>query len=238
MNSFLLGMLGFSSPYFLTFVQTKELGGHVIRGESGHLVIKYGTYETESDSGVEKTKGFLKAYTVFNSSQIECIDFPQPENRPFVSDTCGEAKMIVAGMPNRPVIKHGSAIAFYRPSDDIVSMPEMEYFTSSEAYFSVLLHELSHSTGSLSRLARKSLIDNKGMHASRQTYAEEELVAEMSASFLNAHAGILETEFENSASYISGWLSALKQPDAKSWIIRAASQAQKAADYILNVPQE
>jgi len=76
------------------------------------------------------------------------------------------------------------------------------------------------------------LVENKGMHASKQVYAEEELVAEMGSAFLCAHAGIFETECENSAAYIAGWINALTQPDAKNWIIRAGSQAQKAADYV------
>ena len=56
----------------------------------------------------------------------------------------------------------------------------------------------------------------------------------MAASFLSAHAGIVEADHENSAAYLQGWISALKSNDAKKWIVRAASQAQKATDYILN----
>ena len=67
---------------------------------------------------------------------------------------------------------------------------------------------------------------------------QPQLVAEMGASFLSAHAGIMATELENSAAYLQGWIDALKSKDAKGWIIRAASQAQKAADYILNIQPE
>lgn len=65
-----------------------------------------------------------------------------------------------------------------------------------------------------------------------KTYEEGELVAEMTASFLNAQASIVEGELANSAAYLQSWLNALKSTDAKGRIIRAASQAQKAADYI------
>jgi antirestriction protein ArdC len=95
----------------------------------------------------------------------------------------------------------------------------------------------THATGHESRLARPSLLENTGIDAegeARKTYAEEELVAEMGASFLNAHAGIIEAEIQNSAAYLQGWIDALKSTDSKGWIIRAASQAQKAADFILN----
>ena len=237
-NVWLLALAGYSSPFWMTYKQAQELGGNVRKGEKGSLVVKYGTFETEAEnSGEKEQRMYLKGYTVFNACQIEGLEFPQPEIQPVPSDSCGEARMIVAGMPNRPAIKHGTSQAYYTPGTDVVSMPEMENMSSPEAYFSTLFHELTHSTGAPHRLNRKSLVENKGIHASKQTYAEEELVAEMGASFLNALAGIFEDQSENSAAYPAGWLKALKNPDAKSWIIRAAAQAQKAADFIVGVPQ-
>ena len=58
----------------------------------------------------------------------------------------------------------------------------------------------------------------------------------MGASFLNANAGIIDTTLDNSAAYIKSWLSVLKSKDNKGLIIQAASQAQKAVDFILNIP--
>ncbi len=247
-NVFLLGSLRFTSPFFLTFLQAKELGGHVRKGEKGSFVIKYGTYTKETDGAgsgeaTEEHRKYLKGYTVFNASQIEGITFPEPEATPELaaSSTCDRAREMVAAMPKAPAMHEGTAIPCYRPSTDSVHMPERRFFTSEEAYYSTLFHELSHSTGHGSRLARASLLENKGMDAdgeARKTYAEEELVAEMGASFLCAHAGIIEAELENSAAYLQGWIDALKSKDAKGWIIRAASQAQKAADFILNIQPE
>ena len=247
-NVFLLGSLRYTSPFFLTFLQAKELGGHVRKGEKGSLVIKYGTYTKESDSATgseasEEQRKYLKGYTVFHASQIEGITFPEPEATPELaaSSTCDRARVIVAAMPKAPAMREGNAIPCYRPATDSVHMPERRFFISEEAYYSTLFHELSHSTGHASRLARASLLENKGMDAEgegRKTYAEEELVAEMGASFLCAHAGIIEAELENSAAYLQGWIDALKSKDAKGWIIRAASQAQKAADFILNIQPE
>ena len=230
-NVFLLGLSGFSSPWWLTFRQAKELGGSVRKGEKGSMVVKYGTFEAEDESGEAEKRMFLKTYTVFNSCQIDEVSFPQPEARALSND-CEEARKIVAGMQQRPEIKHGSAQAFYRPSEDFVSMPDAVNMASESAYFSTLFHELTHSTGHASRLARKSLMENIGKVGNKSTYAEEELVAEMGASFLNAHAGILETEIENSAAYLASWAKAIKE-DRSISVIRAASQAQKAADFIL-----
>ena len=248
-NVFLLGSLRFTSPHFLTFIQAKELGGHIRKGEHGSLVVKYGTYTKQEDNAPAQdeegeTRRFLKAYTVFHASQIEGIEFPKPEDLPELSITEKTAlvREIVSGMPKAPEIREGSAVPCYRPATDCVNMPERRFFDNEEAYYSTLFHELSHSTGHADRLARKSLLENKGMDAegdtARKIYAEEELVAEMSASFLNAHAGIMESELGNSAAYLQSWIDALKSKDAKGWVIRAASQAQKAANYILDIEPE
>ncbi len=229
-NVFLLGSLRFTSPYFLTFIQARELGGHVRKGEHGSLVVKYGTYtkhedETPVPDEEGETRRFLKAYTVFHASQIEGIEFPPRADLPelTLTEKTARAREIVSGMPNAPEIREGSAVPCYRPATDRVHMPERGFFESEEAYCSTLFHELCHSTGHSSRLARKSLLENKGIEAegdtARKVYAEEELVAEMGASFLNAHAGI-------------------RSRDAKGWVIRAASQAQRAANYILNIQPE
>jgi antirestriction protein ArdC len=210
-NVFLLGSQRCTSPFFLTFIQAKELGGHVRKGEKGSLVVKYGTYNKEeagSTAEEGETRRFLKAYTVFHASQIEGIEFPAPENLPelSLSEKTDRARAIVAAMPNAPAIREGAAVPCYRPATDSVHMPEKGYFESEEAYYSTLFHELAHSTGHASRLARKSLLENRGIDAAgdtaRKTYAEEELVAEMGASFLNAHECMIEVNLTISYSFL------------------------------------
>jgi antirestriction protein ArdC len=247
-NVFLLASLGYTSPWFLTYLQAQELGGQVRKGERGSLVIKYGTYRKadEAADGNEeaaKARQFLKGYKVFHASQIDGIEFPEPESAPEkpASAACDRARAMVAGMPNPPKFEEGSAVPCYRRNSDSVHMPERRFFTTEEAYFSTLLHEYAHATGHQTRLARKSLLESKGIDASgeaRKVYAEEELVAEMAAAFLCAHAGIIEAELENSAAYLKGWIDALSSKDAKGWIVKAASEAQKAADFILKREQK
>jgi antirestriction protein ArdC len=89
-----------------------------------------------------------------------------------------------------------------------------------------------HSTGHISRRNRKG-INELGVGFGSEIYSQEELVAEIGASFLNAKGGIVAQTIENSASYISNWLAVLR--NNKRMIICAAGQAQKAADYILGV---
>jgi antirestriction protein ArdC len=150
-NVFLLGSLRFTSPFFLTFIQAKELGGNVRKGEHGSLVVKYGTYTKDDEQAATagedaETRRFLKAYTVFHASQIEGIEFPQPENLPELSITekTARAREIVASMPNAPAIHDGNAVPCYRPKTDSVHMPERGFFDSEEAYYSTLFHELAH----------------------------------------------------------------------------------------------
>lgn len=64
----------------------------------------------------------------------------------------------------------------------------------------------------------------------RKAYAFEELVAEIGNCMLCAQLG-LEPEFDQSAAYVEGRLKALKE-DSRA-IFRAASEAQKAVDYIM-----
>ena len=71
-----------------------------------------------------------------------------------------------------------------------------------------------------------------------KAYEKEELVAEIGASFLMAHAGIVLEEHDQNAAYLEGWLQALKTKDHKKWIVEAAGQAQRAVDYILGIQPE
>ena len=97
-----------------------------------------------------------------------------------------------------------------------------------------MFHELIHSTGHVKRLNRQGIIEPIAFGS--HTYGKEELVAEMGASFLCSRAGIENKVIENSVSYISGWLSRLKGD--KKLVVQAASQSQKAADYVLGESSE
>jgi len=246
-NVFLLGSQEFQSPHFLTYIQARELGGFVRHGEKGFPVIKVGTWtkDAEGSTASEVTepeaqkRKFLKLYTVFNACQIDGITFPEPPKcETFTESAMGEnARKIVAGMPCPPQIFEGrKSFPHYVPDTDSVEMPSRETFRSEWRFYKTLFHELAHATGHASRLNRESLTENRGRYAvgdSQKIYCVEELVAEMGAAFLGARAGIVEDGFENSAAYLKGWLDVLRVKDHKTWLIKAASEAQRAADYIL-----
>src|SRR5690606_15995775 len=67
-------------------------------------------------------------------------------------------------------------------------------------------------------------------------YSNEELIAEMGASFLNALAGIKDANFKNSLAYLKGWLKPLK--DDPKMLIYAAQKAHQAANYVLGIESE
>ena len=247
-NVFLLGSQEFQSPHFLTFIQARELGGHVRKGEQGFPVIKVGSWTKDvrepSDSGTDESaasekRKFLKLYTVFNACQIEGIAFPEvPKCETFTESAMADnARRIVAEMPHPPIINEGrKSYPHYVPDTDTVEMPSRETFRAEWRFYKSLFHELAHSTGHEQRLNRQSLTENRGRYAvgdDKKTYCLEELVAEMTAAFLGASAGIIEDGFENSAAYLQGWLEVLRVKDNKTWLVKAASEAQRAADYVL-----
>lgn len=249
-NVFLLGSQEFQSPYFLTFVQARELGGHVRKGEKGFPIIKVGTWTKESEASasggdpIEEKRKFLKLYTVFNACQIEGVAFPEvPKCETFTESVMADnARRIAAEMPRPPVIHEGrKSFPHYVPELDAVEMPSRQTFRAEWRFYKTLFHELAHATGHETRLNRQSLTENRGRYAvgeERKTYCLEELVAEMAAAFLGAAAGIVEDDFENSAAYLHGWLEVLKVKDHKTWLVKAASEAQRAVNYILGVPPQ
>jgi antirestriction protein ArdC len=228
-NVLLLAIRGWGSPYWATYKQAAERGGHVRRGEHGTKVVfwKCDKYETETPDGatVERTSAILRYYTVFNVEQCEGIKAPQT-TRPI--NPIEECDRIITGMPHAPGFAQ-DARAWYRPSTDTVGMPARTAFDSAEGYYGTFFHELTHSTGHLSRIGREGI--EKLEQFGSESYSREELIAEIGSAMLCGVAGIAPQTVANSASYLQSWLRVLRA-DARM-VISAASAAQKAADYIL-----
>jgi antirestriction protein ArdC len=229
-NVFLLHAMSYESPLWLTFRQAIQLGGSVRKGEKACPVVfwkKMPIKEEPSDKEKTRTVPLLRLYHVFNVTQCDGL-----KDTPSVPEENGTLKPaeIVSGMPGRPVIKHGMRLAFYSPLEDCIGLPLRERFDSEAAYFATLFHELAHSTGHEKRLKRATLSESQGFGS--DPYCQEELVAELGAAYLCAHAEIIERTLDNSAAYLQSWLKRLESDP--TLIVRAAAQAQKAADYILN----
>lgn len=232
-NVWLLASSGFSSPYWVTYRQAESLGGHVRKGEKSTPVVFYSTFDRERPNGaLEASKAWvLRYYNVFNTAQCDGLTVPTvAEDTRMPHERIASAEAIVSGMPSAPAIEHGKDAAWYRPSADVVGMPDLDRFTTAEHYYATLFHELAHSTGHASRLNRDTL--TKTAHFGRSDYSKEELVAEMGAAFLCNTAGIMHADIEdNTAAYLKNWIAALKG-DSRL-IVQAATKAQQAAEYIL-----
>lgn len=240
-NVWLLSSMNYEYNAWLTFEQLKKLGGSVLRGEHGTIICFWKTVKKDEDVEEEeqqskKSHSVLKYYKVFNVAQCGGISEDMlPKIEAYDHDPMLECEAIVAGMPKSPAIRVKNQKAFYHPAEDYINMPKKKSFITPETYYSTLFHELIHATGHASRLGRKSITE---LHEfGDEEYSKEELVAEIGGCYLSNFAGILEKNIGASTSYIDGWLKQLKND--KRFIVFAAAQAQRAADYILNIqPQE
>lgn len=232
-NVFILSSSSYSSPYWLTYRQATDLGGFVRKGEKSTPVIFWKMLDKHDQDDDSKTTGrvpLLRQYHLFSVEQCENIPVPpDPEETINPFSPIEKCEQIIAGYKNRPDIHYGGSRAFYRVSEDRVQMPHEHTFNTSEDFYQVLLHELSHSTGHKSRLARKEVMERNEFGS--EDYSSEEICTELSASMLCAVAGISNQTIEMSASYINGWLSVLRSD--KKAIVVAAARAQAAADHIL-----
>jgi antirestriction protein ArdC len=229
-NIFLLASQGYGSRYWVTYHQAQALGGTVKRGQHGSKVVfwKISEYRRENQE-TEETENhksiLLRYYTVFNQEQCEGIKSPDPVR---MIDPLEQCESIVKAMPNPPGFAQ-DARACYRPSTDTVGMPARSGFDSAEEYYSTLFHEITHSTGHPSRVGREGIMNHNPFGS--EDYSKEELIAEMGAAMICGVAGIESRTLGNSAAYLQAWINKLKS-DSRL-IVSAASQAQKAADYIL-----
>ena len=230
-------MTSFESPDFLTFKQANDKGGHIRKGEKGFPVIYCNTTSStkeDMETGEVKTESFsfLRYYTVFNVAQTEGIDIPVPEGVTVKEfHPLEDCEAIRKGYRGAPEIIHKEQRAYYSPFMDIINMPKPGSFTSEETYYAALFHEMTHSTGHVNRLKREGIYEPHSFGDA--VYSKEELIAEMGAAFLCAHANIAPVILQNSASYIAGWLTKLRSD--KKLVIQAAAAAQRATDHIMGL---
>jgi len=225
-NRLILGMSGFAMPYWASFKQWQDLGGSVKKEEKGTHIVFYSpiakdTVNPENGNIEQSIYHCLKSYVVFNAAQVEGIEFEQ--TKPVLPDFNPVPALEDRILKTGANIKHNGSQAFYRPSEDSITMPAKNTFIDESNYYATVLHELTHWSGAKHRLDR-----TKGKRFADTAYAFEELVAELGAAFLCQDYGI-QGDLRH-ADYIGSWLKCLK--DDNKAIFNAAALAQKAADYI------
>jgi antirestriction protein ArdC len=240
-NIMLLWSCSYSSPFWLTFNQARELNGSVRKGEKGTQIVFYkqlrDRQKTDNEQIAEEDRRapfVLTYHTVFNVEQCDDLTVPQIEqstqpNEVEVNETCEAIVGEWSDCPRLHLTSESEYRAYYRPSTDSVHMPARARFVDAPHYYSTLFHELIHSTGHESRLNRTF-----GARFGDDLYSKEELVAEMGAAFLCAIAGIANENTErNTTAYIQNWILRL-QEDSRL-IVHAAANSQRAVDSILGI---
>lgn len=219
----------FDTGHWATYRQWQELGAQVRRGERSAVIIFYRELEEggSSEDGEHGRRFVARASHVFNAEQVDGWRPPEPT---YISsiDTRSEVEALVQA--TGAAVRHGGDIACYMPREDCIRVPDKSRFhgsptsSATEAYYSTLLHELTHWTGAPHRLNRE--FGRYGTCA----YAAEELVAELGAAFLCADLQIANDPRPDHAAYMAQWLRLLKdQPHA---IFVAAREANRAATFL------
>lgn len=244
LNQMLLGCPG----EYLTFNQCQKEGGKIKKGAKSKFVVFWRmihkpVLDDEGNPVLLKsgkprvdTIPLLRYDNVFHIDDCEGIK-PRyavptmPETPVTVGEVSEAAEAIIAGYVERSGVQLRHVAqnrAFYRPSEDLVVLPEVSQFVARSQYYATAMHELTHSTGHPTRLNR---LDSKAGFGS-EVYSKEELVAEIGSAALMNVAGVEnEDTFRNSAAYIQSWLQALR--DDKRMIVTASSKAEKAVNLIL-----
>ena len=218
--------LGAESSQWLTFRQVQKLNGRIRKGEKATCVIFYKKITIEDkETEEEKTIPVLKTYPVFNLSQCEGLDHLKevPDKKELSFEDTKQAEELIKASQARITFSYIDR-ACYKSLKDQILMPKKEQFKTGEGFYSTMFHELSHWTGHSSRLDRK-----QGNRFGSKEYAFEELIAEISASFICCQLGF-KYSTQHSA-YVQSWIEVLKED--KTAIFRASSQAQKASEFIL-----
>ena len=241
------GVNRFLLPYegeYLTKKMVDKYHGHIIDMSKSFIVTylaKYGDNRRRNDDGSEEEvlddgRRALLYYRVFHISNIEGV----PTRVKTRSDNADNmhpvesAEVLIAGWLGRSGVRLAHVRgdnAGYNEQSDTVTVPCMDQFVNEESYYSVLFHELIHSTGNEARLCRdvRQAAYNGPAEA---RFTREELVAEIGAAFLMSRCGLdMEKVVRNIAARIQGWIEALSS-DVRM-ITWAANRAEKAVKLIL-----
>jgi antirestriction protein ArdC len=236
-NRLILSSQKYNNRVYGTFGQIRSNGGVVHKGEKASVVVFWKfTQEKDESTGESKKKFLLRHYYVFNTEQADFDEQGKQKVAQLQNQVCEkvnteitQTEAIIHGYEDKPeiIFSEKDDKAYYSPSRDLVRVPDKKYFTSSDAFYRTLFHELGHSVGHSKRLNR---FENTVPTFGSMDYSREELVAELVSAYLSTIAN-MEANYENSTAYIKNWSDVLRENTR--WILWAAVRAEKAADYIL-----
>lgn len=224
----------YTSPLWMTFNQAKQLGASIRKGEKSTLSLFFKPLEFQDQENDEIQQAWIaRANRVFNADQItnlpeELLHRLTPPATKYDNTPLERAETFIRNIPATCQQRDGTPA--FAPGRDLVYMPSIQQFKTSEHYYATYLHELGHWTGHRDRLNRSSLVNHD-----KDNYYREELCAELTASFLCPELGIEPLIDDEHAPYLQHYIQLLEhEPRA---FIHACSQAEKAADYLKDFQQ-
>ena len=243
-NQLILSYVAYKEKYkdnrWLTYKQIKENNYKITNAKGKGVPIEFWsvydiknkirldfpTYEKIIEKTPERKKDFkvfCNTTFVFNASLIEGIKPNEKNNRNTIPTNIYFKRLI--SKLHIEYIEEGDK-AYYIPSKDTIVLPPSSKFFDKYSYYATQLHELSHATGHSDRLNRNLNIQNK------RDYAREELIAEISSSFLmqKLNVKVHEDDYNNHKSYIQSWILLLE--DKPNELFKAVGEANKICDYL------
>ena len=222
---------GYANPFWLTEAQGRRCGASVLDGEEGTPVLRPLPFQVPARGKEARHRPpipIMERYKVFNGEQFDRLpprfrvdeDSPAPGHGGRI-----DAAEAFFGAIGAEIVPAGDRAAYNR-ARDIIMMPIFPSFGDPVRYYSTLAHEAIHWTGHRSRMRREF-----GGRFGDRTYAFEEIVAELGASFVMGRLGLPCLVEQGHAPYIDHWISVLE--DDERAIHSAATHAQRAADFLV-----
>jgi antirestriction protein ArdC len=233
-NLFLLDSPQYDYNYYMTFAQVQKAGGTVKKGSKSDIAIFYKMLEIEEKKNEEieeKQIPLLRFYHLFNIANTN-LEIPKEllaaENKDISNNYTDSKKWLKAVVKkfNLKLKFEGDQPAFY-PQQNLIRIPKMKYLKSINDFWQVIFHEIGHYLDWHIRRKETGEIRDK------KTYSFNELTAEMFSCFMmNRFKLEISEVFNNSADYIKGWLSVLK--DDSNMVITASRIANKLFEEVKN----
>ena len=244
-NQLLLQFISFQEKYedsrWLTYVQIKEKGYKLKNSKGKGVPIEFwSVYDIKNKqrldiSQYEKIialnpeekdnyKLFCNTSYVFNGSLIEGLPPVETNKNMKYVEIPNFIKNAIKNLGVK-YSEYGNK-AYYSLMTDEIVLPPKEVFVDKYSYYATQLHELCHSTGNKNRLNRNMSNDNK------KAYAREELIAEISSSFLmqKLNVDVKAEHYDNHKTYIKSWIEILE--DKPNELFKAINESNKVFDYI------
>lgn len=214
----------------------KDENGNLIQDENGKNKMEHITYDRPR----------IKIFTVFNARDVEGIEpfkkseIPEQHRLLMQQENYKNAEIMIKAFCEKNDIslqEMASESAFHAHNNGAtikkVVVPLKSQFDNLDNYFSVLFHEVAHSTKHLGIRVNKNTDTETGNNFGSTNYAKEELTAELTALLLCKQFKINSTETaqreDNSIAYLGAWIESgiLTKEDFKIATIEA-NRASKA----------